>query len=233
MQLRESEVELFLSRKRVLLREGDGYNEQTLIRKNGKIYENIPYYIASHCVSMDDISPVKIEHIYNLFVPEKEQLLIEIFKLNSIEPLLHLLYNCQYCGKETSIVVNIDELEFVSPPASLNRDTFSIRVNLPRSGLDAEIGYITVKQEKMLLDKTSIGETDLSYSDYLCLRSLGGKEPLYEDVRKLPLADHRIIRRKREEIVCGYDPNVIVTCAHCEKRETINIFTVRDFLFSV
>jgi hypothetical protein len=76
------------------------------------------------------------------------------------------------------------------------------------------------------------GMVDLNQTDFQSLRMLEGCDPIsYEDVINLPLMDHKAIRTKRKELVCGYDPLVSLVCESCQNYDVTNILGLRDFLF--
>lgn len=234
MEAKRAEVDLLISKRHVILEEGDGYTEQSLLRRGGKLYENIPYYIAAHCVSIDGQSPVTYNHIKTLYVAEKEQLLFEIFKLNNIDSMLTFGVTCPApeCGCEYKVTIDVNDIEIRQFPDEVNKETASIVGVLPRSNQEVEIGALTVEKELLIMAKSAMGDTDLNYVDYLSIRKLGGRTDFtYEDIMKLRAADHRVIRRLREKLVCGYDPDVKTQCPDCGKRDVVNIFSVRDFLF--
>jgi hypothetical protein len=233
MALETKEVILPVSKKTVVLKEGDGYTERNLIKNNKKLYQTVPHYIVASIESIDGGEKPSVKDVQNLLVPDIEALLIEIFKLNNGSEFL-FEYVCQSCGKEVEVGIDLDTLEFRKLKDGLEESTDpTIALRLPRTGKTVEVGCLTGKKETILMDLQASGVLDLSQGDYQCLRSIdGSKDFSYEDVVKLPLGDHRAIRRARRNLVCGYDVDVSVTCPECDAKEVINILMQRDFLFS-
>jgi hypothetical protein len=181
---------------------------------------------------MDGQGKVTVKEIQDLLVPDIEALLVEIYKLNHGNEFT-FDYVCQECGKQSEVMVDLDTLQFRELADGIDGTDPVISLTLPKSKWSAEIGCLTGKKEALLMDLQATGTLDLNQADYQCLRSLNGsKDFSYEDVVKLPLGDHKAIRRARKKLVCGYDVDVSITCPECEAKDMINILMQRDFLFS-
>lgn len=226
----EATIRLPISKQEVVIKEGDGYTERALLKKNRKVYETIPYYLAAMTVSIGDKSPITREDILKLLTPDQEYLMIECYRLN-FGDTFEFGFRCPHCEKDQEVAFNLDDLEFRSLPDDLDADDPTITVNLPRSGRRTEIGMLNGEQELILLDLAASGTLDLNQADYQCLRSLdGSRDFTYEEVVNLPLADHKAIRKGRKKLLCGYDTNIAVTCESCEKKDAVNILMHQDFL---
>jgi hypothetical protein len=226
------EIILPLSKREVTIQEGDGYTERALLKKNKKIYETIPHYIAASILKIGDVEKPSADGVQSLLVPDIEALLIEIYKINHGNEFL-FDFVCQACGKQSEVKVDLDTLEYRELPDGSEGPDPTLSVSLPKSKGTAEIGCLTGKKESLLMDLQASGTLDLNQGDYQCLRTLNGsKDFSYEDVVKLPLGDHKAIRRARKKLVCGYDVDVAITCPECDAKEIINILMQRDFLFS-
>jgi len=232
MQREKKTVTLPVSKKEVEIQEGDGYTERALLKKNKRVYETIPFYIAASVLSLDGKEKVEAKDIQELLVPDIEALLIEIYKLNHGSELW-FEHQCQVCGKTSDVMVDLEELGFRELPEGIEGPDPTLDLTLPRSKKKAVIGCLKGKQETTLLDMQFAGHLDLNQADFQCLRSLDGDPNFsYEDVIKLPLADHKAIRRTRRNLISGYDVDVEITCPKCDSKDQVNILMQRDFLFS-
>jgi len=226
------EIILPLSKREVTIQEGDGYTERALLKKNKKIYQTVPHYIAASVISIDGKEKATVNDIQDLLVPDIEALLVEIYKLNHGNEFW-FDYVCQECGKQSEVMVDLDALDYRDLPDGVEGTDPVISVTLPKSKGMAEIGCLTGKKESLLMDLQASGTLDLNQADYQCLRTLNGaKDFSYEDIVKLPLGDHKAIRRARKKLVCGYDVDVAITCPECDAKDIINVLMQRDFLFS-
>lgn len=220
-----------ISQQEVTIREADGYTERLLLRRNRKIYEVVPEYLASMIVRMGSKEEVTKKDVLALLTPDQEFLAIECFKLNYGDKF-EFDYECPSVGCNQGVVeraFNLNDLEFTKLDPELAGTDPTVTVTLPRSGKVAVIGMLDGKKELMLLEQASNGTLDLVQSAYQAIRSLDGQECSYEDIVNLPLADQKAIRKARRKLVCGYDTNIVVTCDECGEKVTINVLMHKDF----
>ena len=116
-------------------------------------------------------------------------------------------------------------------PQDLDTTDPTISLTLPRSKKAAIVGMLNGHKEAILIEQILTTGADLNQGDFLSLRELdGSKDFSYEDVVKLPLADHKAIRSARKKLVCGYDTIITVTCDTCGSKNSINVVMHKDFL---
>ena len=232
MELITVEVTTPLSGKLIKIKEGDGYTERLLLKKGKRLHQVIPDYLASLLVEMDG-NPCKTSDVMQFLVPDYEFLLIEAYK-NSFGDDLNFFNVCSTCGQMNSHTVNLTELPMLPLPENCTGGSDPvIDLVLPRAKLRARVGFLTVQNDMILNEQISAaGSIDLNQSDYLSLRMLEGCDPVsYEDVVKLPLMDHKALRKARRELVAGYDPLISLVCESCGNYDVTNILGLRDFLF--
>lgn len=232
MELLTNEVTLPLSQFFVSIKEGTGYTDRVLLKKGKRIHQLLPEYILALTTSINGEKP-KLADITNLLVPDFEFLLIEAYKLNYGD-MLEFNNVCGECGKVTLHSFNMNDLQLLPlPKACSGPPDPTLDLVLPRSKKRARVGFLTV-QSDMIFNETylSSGQADLNQGDFLSLRMLEGEDPVsYEAVVKLPLMDHKALRKKRRELQAGYDPLVTVQCEHCNVYDVVNVLGLRDFLF--
>jgi len=232
MELLTAEVMAPLNGKTYVLVEGTGYSERQLLKKGKRLHQVIPDYLAS-LISSADGEPCKTSDVLQLLVPDYEFLLIESYK-NCFDSSLSFMNVSSNCGSMNSHIVNLSELPMIPLPENCTGGTDPvIDIVLPRTKLRARVGFLTVQNDMILNEQmSSQGSADLNQGDYLSLRMLEGCDPVsYEDVVKLPLMDHKVIRKARRELVAGYDPLVSLVCESCGNYDVTNILGLRDFLF--
>jgi len=232
MELLTTEVITPISQLKIVVQEGTGYNERALLKKGKRLHQVIPDYLASLIAEMDG-KPCKTSDVMQFLVPDYEFLLIEAYK-NCFDSFLSFVNVCSNCGQMNSHTVNLSELPMIPLPENCTGGTDPvIDLVLPRTKLRARVGFLTVQNDMILNEQmSSQGSVDLNQGDYLSLRMLEGCDPVsYEDVVKLPLMDHKAIRKARRELVAGYDPLVSLVCESCGNYDVTNILGLRDFLF--
>jgi hypothetical protein len=232
MELITNEVTTPVSKLTAKVRETDGYSERLLLKKGKRLHQVIPDYLASIIVEYDG-KPCKVADVMQFLVPDYEFLLIEAYRVNFLDEL-SFMNVCSNCGAMNSHVVNLSELPMIPLPENCTGGTDPvIDLVLPRTKLRARVGFLTVQNDMILNEQMSNqGSVDLNQGDYLSLRMLEGCDPVsYEDVVKLPLMDHKAIRKARRELVAGYDPLVSLVCESCGNYDVTNILGLRDFLF--
>lgn len=229
--LEEREITLPISKKKIVIREGDGYSFRALIKKNKRMFESVYDYLASMVVSIDGKGNIRKEEVLKLLLPDLEYLSIEVYKL-CYGDIFEFDYLCASCGHESPQEVPLDKLEFFPLAADLSGVDPVITITLPRSGKSAVVGMLSGEKELELMQGMLATGPDLNQGDFRSLRGLDGSIDFsYEDVIRLPLADHKAIRKARKKLVCGYDPTVIITCPECEDQTSLNIMLHKDFLF--
>jgi len=229
----QSTVILPISHKEVVIQEGDGYLDRILLKKNKRVFEVMPEYLAAHVVSIDGRGEIKEKDILDLLVPDQEWLAVELYKLK-YDQIMELTFGCPHCGHvDTDKGLDLGKLEVIPVPEGAVGPDPTFEVVLPRSGKKARIGFLDGHKERFLmeLEASTGGDIDLNQADFKALRELDGVSVFsYEDVAMLPPKDHAVIRRARKKLICGYDTNVIVECDSCGRKTVINILTHRDFL---
>lgn len=231
MPRNESQFFLPISRKEVVLREGDGYTEKAMMKKNRRLFETVSYYLAAMTVKLGDTDKPSRDDILSLSTPDIEYLSIEAYKLN-IGDIFEFDFTCPHCGKpDQPMSFDLNALEFRSLPPEVDGVDPTLQITLPRSQQAAVVGMISGHSELILLTQQADGTFDNNQADFRCLRSLDGRTDFsYEDVINLPILDHKTIRKARKRLICGYDADINVKCPSCEDPTTLNIFMHRDFL---
>lgn len=232
MELLSTEVTLPLANFNVVLKEGDGYTDRVLLKKGKRIHELLPEYLLALTKTINGEKP-KLSDIMGLLVPDFEFLLIKAYILNYGD-ILEFNNVCAECGKVTTQSFDMSTLPMLPlPKACSGPPDPTLDLVLPRSKKRARVGFMTV-QNDMIFNETylSSGQADLNQGDFLSLRMLEGVDPIsYEEVIRLPLMDHKALRKKRRELQAGYDTLVTVQCEHCSAYDVVNVLGLRDFLF--
>lgn len=235
MQRETREIELFVSKKRAVIRETDGDTDDILVQPGKRMHEMIPEYLAAVTVSIGDKTPVTPDDILDLLVPDQEFLAIEIAKLtNDDEPII-VRDECDDCPDDpVGIGVDLAELHLRQLPEGAEGPDPVFEIFLPRSNQLAAYGYLTGRQEMALLRNLVNGQIDASRSMYDRLRSLGGvakPELKLRHVRELRGRDRSVLREAMDNYPCGYDGRVSWRCARCGKIKVINLLSHMGFFF--
>ena len=232
MELITQEVTTPLGNVSVVLKEGNGYNDRILLKKNKRLHQVLPEYLNSLIASIDG-EPIKLDAVMNLLVPDYEFLLVEAYKVN-YGTELEFMNVCSICGQLNKHSIDISELPMLPLPEDIvsGPDPY-VDVVLPRTKRRARVGFLTVKSDMILNEQMAAGgAVDLNQGDFLSLRTLEGCDTVtYEAVIKLPLMDHKAIRKARRSLKAGYDPLVSLVCESCQNYDVTNILGLRDFLF--
>lgn len=224
MELVQKTIVLPVCQREAEIREGDGYSDRALLKKKKRIYQVIPDYLASMTVSIGGENATRKE-ILDLATPDQEFLAIEIYKLNYGD-IFDFSFACPFCGHSTDGEADLDALEFIPAP-----DPPEVSGTLPRSGKQYAVGLLNGHKEQLLFAQISEGVPDLNQSDFQSLVSLDGSQNFgYEDVVRLPLADHKAIRKARKKLICGYDTTLNIECEKCGETSSVNILMHSDFL---
>jgi|GEM_PF-1970323 len=222
-----------------VVREGNGAADKEILKFNLPHWEFAARYAAKSVVSLNGKENCTVQDIQALLVPDIEYLLVAIFRVRYGD-FLKSNRKCSKCNFPNSHAKSIlpqsddnpDGLPYVEPLRwGPNPNDPTVEDVLPRSGKRAVVGMITGKKEATILSAAAdAGGIDPNLSDMQCLRSLGGVETIsYRDVIALPPRDHERIRGMREELICGYDPNITLACQQCGDKEMFNLFMDRRF----
>lgn len=226
--------DLFVKKSKVTIRQGDGYANNILTANNKKMFEVIPRYLAELVTKIGNRTKIEEKDILELWVVDQEWALVENYKANygNILELEGVICPEKQCRKVDDHSADLGELKIIYLPDELKgSEDPTITVQLPRSGFSATVGLLNGYQEQILLKQQAAGKFDLNQADYQCLRELNGmKDFAYEDVVKLPLLDHKVIRKTRKKLICGYDTNLELECRYCGTTWNINFLSHRDFL---
>lgn len=224
-------IVLPISGKEVTIKEGDGYSDKILLKKNKKLYETYPEYLASLIVEIDGQERINKRHVLELVAPDQEYLAIECYKLNYGNDF-RFTFQCPSCEHTEEHSVDLEKLEFKDLPDDLKTVDPVVEGVLPRSKRRVTVGMLNGHQEALLLEQIIAGPVvDSNQSAFQAIRFLdGSKDFSYEDVINLVQADLREIRRLRRKLICGYDTEVVVKCSECGEKSSINLMTSRDFL---
>lgn len=226
--------DLYIKKAKVTLRQGDGYANNILTTNNKKMFEVIPKYLAELVAKIGNKTKIEEKDILELWVVDQEWTLVENYKTNygNILELESIICPEKQCRRADDHSIDLNDLTVISLPDELKgSEDPTITIQLPRSGFSATVGLLNGYQEQILLRQQAAGKFDLNQADYQCLRELNGaKDFAYEDVVKLPLLDHKVIRKTRKKLVCGYDTNVELECRYCGTTWNLNFLSHRDFL---
>ena len=141
---------------------------------------------------------------------------------------------CSSCGQLNQHSIDLSALPLLDLPDDCEGGPDPVmNVLLPRSRKRARVGFLTVESDMILIEQmATAGAVDLNQGDFRALRALDGCDPItYEYVVKLPLMDHKEIRKARRKLQAGYDPLVSLVCESCQNYDVTNILGLRDFLF--
>lgn len=224
-------IALPISSKEVTIKEGDGYSDKILLKKNKKLYETYPEYLASLIVEIDGKERVSKKDVLDLFAPDQEYLAIECYKLNYGNDF-RFMFTCPTCEHPEEHSIDLEKLEFKDLPDELKSTDPIVEGTLPRSRRRVTVGMLNGHQEALLLEQIISGPVvDSNQSAFQAIRFLDGSRDFsYEDVINFVQADLREIRRLRRKLLCGYDTEVVVKCSECGEKSSINLMTSRDFL---
>lgn len=233
MPLDERSVTLPVSKVVAVIREADGYSDRVLLKKNSRVSDNIPDYLASLTKSLDGKGNVTKNDILALLAPDYKALHIESYRVSYGDEFT-FQNQCMACGSVSRHMIDLSQLVIDPLPEGSDGGTDPLfDLKLPRSKRKCKLGFLNGHKEKLISDAiASSGSFDRNQSDFLSIRQLEGCDPVtYEDIIKLAALDHKAIRDKQREITCGYDTNVVVVCEACGNRDVIDITMSRDFLF--
>ncbi len=226
--------DLFVRKERMSVMEGDGSANRILMSKNRKMFEVVPRYLAFLTTSIGHRTSIEEKDVLDLFVVDQEWALVENYKAHYGNILEFGDMPCpnRECRKLGDHTKDLEELEVIQLPVELrNSEDPTITVDLPKSGGTATVGLLNGHQERLLLTQQAAGKFDPNQSDFQCLRELNGsKDFFYEDVVALPLLDHKVIRKARKKLICGYNTIIDLECSYCGHNWSLNFLTHRDFL---
>lgn len=235
MEPRKKSIVLPLSQEQAIIKEGSGLHDRLLRRGEVNWTLNIPDYVSSLTESIDGKEVVDKERIFALKCIDYNALQIEIHRV-CYEDVLVFWNICSFCGEPSPHAMDLSKLNMIPMPSGSSGGKNPLfDYKLPRSERRIKMQYLTVAQQRIIdSERMNTGNTDLNQSDFMSLHSLEGCDPVtYEEVLNLPLLDHKFIRDKQKELVCGYDTNILTQCSNkkCMKREIVDIMTLKDFLF--
>jgi len=215
----------------VTIKEGDGNVDKILLRKNRKFYEATSEYLAALTQSIGKKTSITKSDIMDLVSGDQTFLSIECYKLNYGD-IFEFEYSCPDCNEPPgNQFFDLTKLPVIKLPQDLDTTDPTISLTLPRSKKTATVGMLNGHKEAILIEQILTTGADLNQGDFLSLRELdGSKDFSYEDVVKLPLADHKAIRGARKKLVCGYDTIITVTCDTCGSKNSRNVVMHKDFL---
>jgi hypothetical protein len=226
--------DLFVRKAKATVRQGDGYANNILTTNNKKMFEVIPKYLAELVIKIGNKTKIEEKDILDLWVVDQEWTLVENYKANygNILELDGIVCPEKQCRKADDHSIDLNDLKVICLPDELKgSEDPTITITLPRSNMSATVGLLNGHQEQILLRQQATGKFDLNQADYQCLRELNGSRDFaYEDVVKLPLLDHKMIRKTRKKLVCGYDTNLELECRYCGATWLLNFLSHRDFL---
>lgn len=229
-----SSFDLFIRKERMTVREGDGSANRILLARNRKMYEVIPRYLAFLTASLGANTNVQEKDILDMFVVDQEWALVENYKAHYGDILEFDDMPCpnRQCNRPGDHSKDLSQLEVIQlAPELQGSEDPTVTVTLPKSGFSATIGLLNGHQERLLMNQQAAGKFDPNQSDFQCLRELNGtRDFFYEDVVALPLIDHKVIRKTRKKLVCGYNTILDFECDYCGHTWSLNFLTQRDFL---
>ncbi|MEW6352379.1 MAG: hypothetical protein AB1646_25280 [Thermodesulfobacteriota bacterium] len=206
------------------IREGDGYAERILYGNNKPMREVLPEFWAHLTARLGETQPVSRDDILGLTIPDQHVLAIEIYRLNYGDTL-ELAGTCDRCGEPAGYEVDLGKLPLMPLPADAVPPDPTFEVVLPRTGRRVKFGYVTGKDE---LENSSSGEFDTVRLNHRAIRTIDGATVSYEEVRRLPLADQKALRKGISSKVCGYDTTVRFV-HQCGRRLVVDILTDPSF----
>lgn len=230
------QIDLFISKKKVTLQEGDGNALNALTLSNKKMFEVTPRYLGLLVVKIGSDGKINEDKVLDLLVVDQEWTLVENYKwqYGNILELEDVPCPNQKCGRPNDHTEDLSDLEIIQLPVELQgSEDPTITIQLPRSGYTAVIGMLNGHQEKKLLAQQASGKFDLNQADFQCLRELNGAKVgdfYYEDVVALPLLDHKEIRKARKRLICGYKTIVNMNCGYCGTTWDFNFLSHKSFL---
>ena len=231
-ELLTKEVETPVSQERIIIREQDGYAERLLLKKGKRIHQCLPDYLSFMIQSING-EKCTTERVRQFLVPDYEYSLIEAYRV-CYGDTLTFVQVCPSCGQLNEHSIDLSQLPLIPLPEEVTGGPDPVvDFVLPRTKKRARVGFLTVASDMIINEQhANAGSADLNQGDFLSLRMLEGSDPLsYEDVVRLPLMDHKIIRQKRRLLQAGYDPLVTLICESCQNYDVTNILGLRDFLF--
>jgi hypothetical protein len=230
-ELSAREIILPVSKLEAVIVEGDGHSDRLLLKRNKRVDELIPDYLASMTKSLGAKQGVTRDDIQDLLLPDSEYLAVEIYRLNYGE-IFDFRYRCSGCNKTIPGDFPLKQLPFMELALEFqgNIDP-TVTVTLPRSGLSVVVGMLNGHKEELITNQAAQSGLDLNQADYQSLRSIDGKtEFSFEEVIRLKLRDHKAIRKARNRLLTGYDTTIIACCGICETKTSINMLLHKDFL---
>lgn len=225
------EITLPVSQLNAVIMEGDGYSDRLLLKRNRRIDQLIPDYLASMTQSIGAKQGVTRDDIQDLLLPDSEYLAVKIFRLNYGD-IFDFRYRCSGCNKTQPGEFPLKDLPFIElPPEFQGNPDPTVSLILPKAGVPAVVGMLNGHKEELLTNQAAESGLDLNQADYQCLRSIDGRtEFSFEEVIRLKKADHKAIRKARNKLITGYDTTIIACCGICETKTSINMLLHKDFL---
>ena len=123
------EIILPISGVKAVIREGDGYSDLLLLRRNKKFPDVIFDYLASLTVSLGDKKEVKADDIKGLLTPDQEFLSVECYKMNYGDNF-EFEFICPKCGDESDQSVSLKDMKFQNLPKGIKGPDPTIEVAL-------------------------------------------------------------------------------------------------------
>ncbi|MDR1514924.1 MAG: hypothetical protein LBS45_04450 [Synergistaceae bacterium] len=219
------------SGKRVEITPIDGKTERLLEDK--KLLQSgalIDKYLASRIESIDgddSMTPQQKEkEVLDMLSGDRNYLLYEM-RIDSYGPDMTFNHQCPTCKKTSGYQVDLRELLDDGTIKIYPYRDEPLRVELPRSGGYAVIGYMTGHEERKA---AQIKDNPMSGTMLLRVKELNGKPPTIKDFDALIGEDLAAIRGGIKEMQNGgLAPTLDLTCLDCGNEYSADLRFIPDF----
>ena len=233
VQARTDIIELPVCKEPAEIKEGDATADDLLTNSKKRLAEVIPDHLACLTLSIGgNGDKVTRNTILSLTVPDMEYLALHIHRVNYGDDI-RLKVMCDKCGKDNGFSIPFTTLDFIPVPEDAVGVYPIFSITLPRSGYEAEFGYLTGNQELTLLQKIVNGQIDptaMLYEHLISLNNIKKPDLKIRHLKELLGMDRAALRDAIDSKKCGYDPRVRWKCVWCNQPNITNVLTDISFL---
>jgi hypothetical protein len=199
--------------KRVEMREMTGYEEDVI----GD--DRLPYSVRMNRILAGctlKLGPVtdkpQLEKIMDELTSVDRMKLLLMIRVASIPEPYEFDAACPGCSKKGTHQLDLLTLQFEGLKDPKLRE---YEVSLP-SGKQATCRVLTGEMENRI---SELGKADvMSGAILLRMTKLGGNsQPTLEDIKKLPLKDRTMLRKRFDEVEGGFERDIQIVCKNCNK----------------
>lgn len=213
--------------KRVEMREMTGYEEDVIGDDRLPYNVRMNRILAGCTVKLGPVTDkAQLEKIMDELTSVDRMKMLVMIRVASVPEPYEFGATCPHCSKKGTHQLDLLTVQFEGLKDPKLRE---YEVGLP-SGKKALCRVLTGELENRVseLDKADI----MSGSILLRMAKLGENAPTLEDIKKLPLKDRSMLRKKFDEVEGGFERAIQVECKFCKKGfESRLDFGIMDLLY--